>query len=62
MGIREDGIVEVRKDVLEKIDGPMLVHGLQSLHNSKIVVLRAPELRPDPELLSRRDQRFRAAG
>ena len=61
VGIREDGVVEVRRDVLEERDGPMLIHGLQNLHNSKIIIPRAPDLRPDPKLLSRRYQRFKAA-
>ncbi len=62
VGVRENYTVEVREDILRERDGPMLIHGLQELHGTKIIVPRAPELRPDPELLHRRYERFRAAG
>ena len=61
VGIREDYVVEVREDLLEEHDGPMLVHGLQEFHGSRIVVPRALGLRPDPHLLRVRYERFRAA-
>ena len=61
VGIREDYVVEVREDVLKEHDGPMLVHGLQDLHGSKIIVPRKAVLRPDPALLRVRYERFRAA-
>ena len=62
VGVREDFVVEVRPDLLEEHDGPMLVHGLQGLQGTRIILPRARELRPDPELLHRRYERFRAAG
>ena len=55
-------MVEVRQNLLEEHDGPMLVHGLQGLQGTRIILPRARELRPDPELLHRRYERFRAAG
>jgi putative restriction endonuclease len=61
VGVREDYVVEVRRDVLEEHDGPMLIHGLQKLHGNRILLPREPGLRPDPELLHRRYERFRAA-
>jgi len=59
LGIRPDGIVIVRKDVLLESDGPMLRHGLQGLHNKKILFPRKAEFRPSPDLLERRWQRFK---
>lgn len=59
IGIRPDYRVIVRRDVLEETDGPMLRHGLQGLHDSKIIVPRGKNLRPDPELLERRWERFK---
>jgi putative restriction endonuclease len=56
--IRPDYLVEVRRDILDESDGPMLLHGLQPLDGRRIIVPRRPELRPDPELLARRHERF----
>jgi putative restriction endonuclease len=60
LGVRPDFIIEVRKDVLKEKDGPMLIHGLQGLHLKQILVPRSTELRPSPDLLDKRYQRFRA--
>ncbi|PKN67813.1 MAG: HNH endonuclease [Deltaproteobacteria bacterium HGW-Deltaproteobacteria-15] len=60
LGIRPDCIIEVRKDVLEEKDGPMLLHGLQGLHLQRILIPSSSEMRPNPDLLDRRYQRFRA--
>ena len=57
-GIRPDFVVEVRGDILEETDGPMLRHGLQGLHKIKMLIPRKPDLRPDPDLLERRWERF----
>ena len=58
IGIRPDFRVIVRADVLSEIDGPMLRHGLKGLHNTKLIIPRRQNLRPDPELLERRWERF----
>lgn len=60
LGIRSDYVVVIRHDVLNETDGPMLRHGLQGLHNSKLMLPRKIDLRPDPNLLERRWQRFKA--
>jgi len=57
-GIRPDFVVEVRRDVLKETDGPMLRHGLQGLHKIRLLIPRKLDLRPDPELLERRWERF----
>ena len=36
IGVNPDYRVEVRVDVLEEIDGPMLEHGLQGFHGSRL--------------------------
>jgi putative restriction endonuclease len=61
VGIREDYVLEVREDLLKEHDGPMLRHGLQELHGTKIILPRSAIHRPDPELLKVRYERFRAA-
>jgi putative restriction endonuclease len=60
LGVRPDLVVEVRKDVLEEHDGPMLQHGLQQCHEQKLAVLpRSTGLRPRAEFLEERYELFR---
>ena len=64
LGIRPDTYtVEIRRDLLEEIDGPMLRHGLQEHHGRKLMVLpRVRAERPDQSLLEISYERFRNAG
>jgi len=57
-GIRPDYSIEVRRDILAERDGPMLKHGLQEIHDSKIHVPTSYKLKPDPERLARRYEEF----
>lgn len=59
VGLRPDYTIEVRPDILAEGDGPTLVHGIQALHNTRIVLPRSPSLRPDPRLVELRYDRFR---
>ena len=62
LGVRPDLVVEIRADLLEEVDGPMLEHGLKGRHGERLMVLPAMRAeRPDPELLGRRYREFRAA-
>ena len=61
VGIRPDRLIEVRRDVLEEHDGPMLVHGLQGVHGGRLVLPRRPQDHPRPEFLEERYELFRAA-
>jgi putative restriction endonuclease len=61
VGIRPDYVVEVRRDVLEDHDGPVLVHALQGVHKRPLEVPSRRSARPDPELLAERYERFLAA-
>jgi putative restriction endonuclease len=56
--IRPDYSIEVRRDILEESDGPMLKHGLQEIHDSKIHVPTSYKLRPDPSRLEKRYEEF----
>ena len=58
VGVRPDGIIEVRRDILEEHDGPMLTHGLKQLHLNPIHQPRPVANRPDPDLLKVRYERF----
>jgi len=63
LGVRPDLVIQIRRDILEEEDGPMLRHGLQELHGRGLVqVPRARELKPDPARLDERYQIFRRAG
>lgn len=61
MGIRPDHVVQIRKDLLEEVDGPMLRHGLQELHGKKLMSLpkRSTE-RPRVDLLESAFERFKS--
>ena len=58
LGVRPDHIIEVRRDVLEEIDGPTLRHAIQGLHGQPIVLPKRPAEQPAIEFLSERYDRF----
>lgn len=62
LGVRPDLGIELRLDILEEIEGPMLVHGLQGFQGTKLIVPRREELRPNPEFLAERYEMFKKAG
>jgi len=61
VGIRPDYVIEIRHDVLREKDGPMLLHGLQELNKTKIILPSKASLSPDPILLEKRYSEFKAA-
>lgn len=61
IGIRPDLVIEISRSVLDEIDGPMLLHGLQGFHGATLSVPRARNLRPDTTLLEERYEVFRAS-
>lgn len=61
LGIRPDLVVEIRPDLMEERDGPMLLHGLQGRHGQKLMAIpRRTDERPDESLLRASWERFRA--
>jgi putative restriction endonuclease len=60
-GIRPDLVIEVRRDILDETDGPMLLHGLQEIHREPIAAPRSELLRPRPDFLEIRYEAFRRA-
>ena len=58
ISVRPDFVIEVRRDVLDENDGPMLKHGLQGMHEQRIQLPAHAKHRPDPKLLDRRHERF----
>ena len=58
IGVTPDYIIQVRGDILEEEDGPVLQHGLKGLHKTKLIL---PSLRsqwPNREALDWRYRRF----
>ncbi|MFI0366510.1 HNH endonuclease [Actinomadura sp. 1N219] len=62
LGIRPDLTIQVRSDILQEVDGPMLQHGLQAMNNARIALPRRRVDRPNMEAIEERYERFRAAG
>lgn len=58
LSIRPDYVIEIRRDILEEVDGPVLKHALQGLHGLSIQVPRRASSRPDRERLEVRHMRF----
>jgi putative restriction endonuclease len=52
--VRPDYTIEVRRSILEETDGPMLIHGLQGLHDRPIYLPREASLQPDRARLEER--------
>jgi putative restriction endonuclease len=61
LGVRPDLVVEIRRDILDEVDGPMLRHGLQEIAGSSLRVPRAQRDRPDKRFLAERYALFRKA-
>lgn len=62
LGIRPDRVIEIRRDILEEHDGPMLRHGLQELQDQRLAVLpRQATLQPGQRYLEERYEIFRKA-
>lgn len=61
LGIRPDHVLEVREDILEEVDGPMLRHGLQEMHGRELSTPRQTALKPRTDALEYRYERFVSA-
>ena len=62
LGISPDYKIEIRKDVLDEIDGPMLQHGLKELNNNTIILPSHKRNWPNRDFLEIRYQRFKKVG
>lgn len=63
LGVRPNLSLHVRQDILDEIDGPMLRHGLQEMHNRRL--MKVPTVRasqPDRNRLEERYAEFLAVG
>jgi len=62
LGVRPDLTIELRRDILDEADGPMLRFGLQGFHGTALHAPRSAELRPSRDFLAERFELFRKAG
>ncbi|MFB4302263.1 HNH endonuclease [Actinomadura sp. NTSP31] len=62
LGIRPTLTIEVRTDILQEVDGPMLRHGLQEMNGVTLTLPRRQIDRPDVEAIEQRYETFRKAG
>lgn len=58
IGITPDFQVEVKQEILEEKDGPMLQHGLKALQGSSIILPRDKTAWPNQDFLGKRYERF----
>jgi putative restriction endonuclease len=61
LGVNPDLIVHVAPSILTEPDGPMLRHGLQAFHGSRIRVPHPSALRPNRDFLAERYELFKKA-
>ncbi len=62
IGVTPDYIIQVRADILEEEDGPVLQHGLKGLHKSTLILPSSKSHYPSRESLEWRYSRFTRAG
>lgn len=61
IGIDPQATVHVRADILKEKDGPMLLHGLQSVDGTSLLLPTRKAFHPNVDFLAERFERFRAA-
>ena|ERR1035437_1641101 len=59
IGITPDYQVQVREDILNEIDGPMLKFGIQQMHGNKLILPTNANSRPNKEFLEIRYNSFK---
>jgi putative restriction endonuclease len=62
LGISPDYVIDIRRDILEETDGPMLRFGLQQICGQTIKTPSVLDWRPSRDLLAIRFEEFRKAG
>jgi putative restriction endonuclease len=58
LGVTPDYIIQVRKDILDEEDGPMLQYGLKAFHNARLILPKKEEQWPSPDALDYRYRKF----
>lgn len=58
LGIRPDYTIQVRQQILDEDDGPMLLHGLKGMHGQELLLPNRLENQPNKSLLELRYERY----
>jgi putative restriction endonuclease len=58
LGVRPDYVIEVRTDILEEVDGPMLRYGLQEMHGLSLTLPPKRTDHPDRYAIEERYEAF----
>ncbi|OBH59670.1 restriction endonuclease [Mycobacterium mantenii] len=61
LGISPDYTVQINSGLMEEVDGPMLLHGLQEMHQRRIALPKRRVDRPSKDRLAERFDEFLAA-
>jgi putative restriction endonuclease len=62
IGVTPDYVIQVRQDILEEEDGPVLQHGLKGLHNTSLILPSSRNHYPSRDALDWRYSRFLRIG
>jgi putative restriction endonuclease len=62
LGVTPDYIIQVRNDILEEEDGPVLQHGLKGLNNSSLILPTSRTQWPSKDALAWRYEKFTRVG
>lgn len=62
LGISPDYLVRINRELMEEVDGPMLLHGLQKMDGRALTLPAKRTDRPAKERLAERFEEFRATG
>ena len=62
LGVTPDYIIQVREDILEEEDGPILQHGLKGLHKTKLILPSSKSHYPSRDALEWRYAQFTRVG
>jgi putative restriction endonuclease len=62
IGVTPDYVIQVREDVLDEEDGPILQHGLKGLHKTRLILPSSKNHHPSREALEWRYTRFTRIG
>jgi putative restriction endonuclease len=61
IGVSPDYIIHMREDILDEEDGPVLIHGLQKIHKTKLILPPRNADWPSQESLEWRFKQFTEA-
>ena len=61
LGISPDYVIQIRQDILEEVDGPMLKYGIQQMQGLSIRTPKATDWKPSKDLLAIRFEDFKKA-